>query len=157
MKHRKKHIVWIAICAVVFVVLVTFVGMRCSFFQNEASACLSVTLDKIAMQTVDKVVITTEDKTITITDQELIKKLVKETKVATNGPFGCYFGGTIDLYNGDQLVRSMKWSTCCPNTVQVYSSSFLHWCFSVEGIEEYGTVFLSDEVLAELNAYIAVE
>ena len=157
MKLRKKHIVAIAICAVVLVALFTFIGVRCTFFQNEASACLSVTLDKIAMQTVDQVVITTEDKTVTITDRDFIKKLVQETKVATNGPFGCYFGGTIDLYNGDQLVRSMKWSTCCPNTVQVYSSSFLHWCFSVEGFEEYGVVFLSDELLEELNAYIAAE
>ena len=52
-------------------------------------------------------------------------------------------------------MRSMKWSTC-QNSVKVYRADLLHWVIIPEFSAEYGFVFLTDEVVEQINALLVV-
>lgn len=120
---------------------------------NDAYGCVTVTFDTWAMKQADKVIIKANKKEITVTDKALIKEIIKETTVASNGPVGCANDRTIEVYKGDRLIRSMSWGTCC-DSVKVYDADAGHWLLLTGSKNPSGFVSLSDELLSKLNTLI---
>lgn len=147
----RKIIILVCVSVVVLGVLLwaLFVGsVRCTLFSKEYGRCLSIALmGKRELRGVDKAVITYQDGTGTITNPEVLNRLVEETRTAAYG--GSHGGkdATIELYRGDELVRTMYFSECC-NTVTVYETDATHWIFSwwIVDTYEYGYVNISDEL-----------
>ena len=118
--------------------------------------CISIAFfEKWEAAQIDKIVVKADGKEIVITDQDLVSKIAKETTVATYAMIGCPEDRQIDAYSGDKLVRTMKWSTC-QSSVKVYRADLLHWVIIPEFSAEYGFVFLTDEVVEQINALLAV-
>lgn len=120
---------------------------------NDAYGCVTVTFDTWVMKQADKVIIKADKKEITVTDKSLIRQIVKETTVATNGPVGCANDRTIEVYKGDMMIRSMPWGTCC-DSVKVYDADAAHWVLLTGTKDPSGFVSLSDELIARLNTLI---
>ena len=147
MKKIKPAI--IELCVVILLLIV----VGCSLFHFEPGVCLSVSLfGRFELRNIDRVVITSDGKEWTITDPDLIEQLCDETRVAEDINLCMRDSKTIDLYAGDSLVRSMKWGPCC-DAVEVYKPGITHWLIGSLGIDS-GCVYLSDKLLAQLNAII---
>lgn len=149
----KKGIgILLALAAVV--VLITMVACNVSFgMSTDAYAAMSIAFDKQAMASADRVVVTAKGTEIEITDPKLIAQMVQETAAATHMKVTCSEDRRIDIYCGDRRIRSMGWSTCC-DMVNVYDTDGTHWVISVEGIEEGGSIYLSEELRSKLNTLI---
>ena len=135
------------------IVLVLLVVVICSLFRCSPGECISVSLfGRFELRNIDKVIIYADGKEWTITDSDFIEELCDETRVAEHiNP--CTRGGRkIDLYSGDRLVRSMIWATCC-DQIEVYKPSITHWLIGGIGTES-GSVSISEELMAQLNAVI---
>ena len=123
-----------------------------------AGGCVSIVLDKWSMLTADKVVISIDNKSYTITDKRIIRKVTKETMVATYHSV-CYFPPEdevymwIDVYKKNNLVRSMQWGEHC-EIVKVFEIDATHWILFGNGRE--GFVYLSDELVKELKGFVQV-
>ena len=156
--HNKKQIKKVIVLLTSLSVLILFIvllALNVSFgISTGAYAAASIAFDKQAMQSVDRIVIKTKDAEYEITDAALVKDLVSETSAATHMNFSCPCDKWIDLYCGDHLIRSMGWTSCC-DAVNVYDTDAKHWVISIEGIEEGGSVYLSADLVAALNACIA--
>ena len=148
----------LSVVAVLLLLLIAFVDVQMQF--SGAGECISVAFfEKQKMAKADKIVISAEGKEIIITDTGLIRELVDQTTVATHANLGCGKNRQIDVYNGNKLIRSMKWGTCC-DAVKVYETDIFHWLLSptdLEGINgrNSGWVFLSNELVNKLDALIA--
>ena len=147
----KKKLIGLCVVAMLLLLfLCTCVSVGCS------EDCISVAFfEKWETAQIDKIVVKADGKEIVITDQDLVSKIAKETTVATYAMIGCPEDRQIDAYSGDKLVRSMKWSTC-QNSVKVYRADLLHWVIIPEFSAEYGFVFLTDEVVEQINALLVV-
>lgn len=154
-----KKILLLCLVGVILLIIVwaiLFSTFRCTLFSKEEGSCLSISLvGKLELRNVEKAVITYNGQMATITDSELLSQLVEETQTANyvhrcNGKTG-----TIDLYRGDKLVRSMSWSGCC-DAVRVYKADVTHWLFSYSlgGEFRYGYVYLSDDTANQLHKLI---
>ena len=126
---------------------------RFNYFDGNAGECFSVSLfGRLELRNIDKVVIVSDGKEWTITDPNLIGQICSETRVAERVDLCTESSKQINLYSGDRLVRSMKWSGCC-GTVEVYEPGITHWLIAPLGSKvEGGYVELSDELLVQLNA-----
>ena len=152
---RKK--IWIA-ASVLCVLLIA--GIVASQFVSvgmaglsEAHGTISIAFDKRLLQSVDRMVITADGRTVEVTDRALLDAVVEETKVATHLGGHSTTGRRIDLYAGDTLVRSMIWATCC-DIVEVYGADASHWFFTAEGAKCGGSVYLSTELVQQLNTWM---
>ena len=118
----------------------------------DSGGCISVAFDKSLMIRADKIIIRVDETQYEIADSDVIRKIVSETKVATNTDLR--YPNTnrwIDVYCGNILVRSMRWADNL-DTIIVYNSDRLHWIFpSAEG---YGIVCPSEDLIAMLNAVL---
>ena len=152
MKKIKPAIIELCIVLVLLIVVICSL-FRFTFFDGQPGECISVSLfGSLELRNIDKVVIASNGKEWTITDSNLIKQICNETRVAERVNLCTESSKRIDLYSGDRLVRSMKWSGCC-NTVEVYESGMTHWLIAPLGSKvEGGYVELSDGLIAQLNA-----
>ena len=165
---KKKWII-IAVIAIAFISVVTTLAIVISYNVMVGkpektihggpylTGCTSVALfGKMEIAGVDKVIISSENKSLTITDEDLVNQIVDKTKVARwayNTGCGCceQRGWTIDLYRGDQLMRSMEWVE--DDIVKVYDRDLTHWIFPVEIQHERtigGYALLSGELESHL-------
>ena len=154
--NRKKIVIVVSVLAFLLIgniVASQFVGVGMANL-SEAQCALSFAFDKKQMQSVDRMVITADKRTVEVTDRTLLDAVVDETMAATHMDVNCYEDRRIDLYAGDVLVRSMPWSTCC-DTVLVYDTDETHWVVSIEGVEDGGCIYLSAELLQQLNALLS--
>ena len=150
---RKKVIILLAALCIIISTIV-LVAVNTSFgASTEAYAAMSLAFDKRAMQSVDRIIIRTNGTEYELTDVALVNALVEETRAATHIQPSCPVEKWIDMYYGDQLIRSMGWSSCC-NTVNVYDTDAMHWVISVEGIENGGCVYLPNDLVEALNSSI---
>ena len=152
MKKINPAIIELCIVLVVLVVIICSL-FRFTYFDSQPGECMSVSLfGRFELQNIDKAVVAADGKKWTITDSNLIEQICNETRVADRVNLCTDSSKRIDLYSGDRLVRSMKWSSCC-NTVEVYEPGITHWLIAPLGTKvEGGYVELSDDLLAQLNA-----
>ena len=135
------------------IVLALLVVGICSLFRFSPGECICVSLfGRFELRNIDKVIISADGKEWTITDPNLIEQLCDETRVAEHINPCTRDGRKIDLYSGDRLVRSMIWGTCC-DQIEVYKPSIIHWVIGGIGTES-GSISMSEELLAKLNAVI---
>ena len=161
---KRGKIIALCVCFVLLgsflIFLITCVSFRQTIIQGGTGECVSIAFfEKQKLRAVNKVVLTYEDKVVTITDMDLIDEIVKETMVANRANLGCakVNGRQIDLFSDDELIRSMKWSSCCQDTVYVYNSDSTHWIlFSGYQLNRNHTAHegwaeISKELLNKLN------
>lgn len=155
---RYKVLFALLIVLLVFLIAITIVCITASITplktNVENGKCFSISFDKQKMKTVNNVKITDEDKCVEITSHATIDAIVKETMVATHIGTGCSYERRIDLYCDDTLIRTMYWSSCC-DSVCIYDTDASHWVFSIEGTRPRGYIYLSEELIAELNKLLA--
>lgn len=152
MKKIKPVVIELCIVLVLLVVVICSL-FRFTYFDGQPGECISGSLfGRFELRNIDKVIIAANGKEWTITDSNLVKQICDETRVADRVNLCTESSKRIDLYSGDRLVRSMKWSVCC-NTVEVYEPGISHWLIAPLGTKvEGGYVELSEELLAQLNA-----
>ena len=157
----KKRIIIAITIFVVLIFLFSTVSIRNTYFAGEHGECLSIAFfEKPKMWGVDRVVI--EDNwgyyygdCVEIAASELVNQIVKETTVASyaTSEKAIYPEYRIHLYNGDKLIRSMKWDGA--DYVEVYEADELHWLFTPKGgVAEVGMVKLSTNLKLELKALV---
>ena len=157
MKHKKLNSDFIILICIRLVILffVLCSEVRSTLHTNEYGRCINVAVfGKLELRNVDRVVITKNGAEITVTDSTLIDQIVSETTVATHGRIHDANDGTIRLYRGDKLLRSMGWSTCC-DLVQVYEADLTHWVIAQPEINDAGFVQLSADLVEEINRLLA--
>lgn len=112
-KHRTKVIrvicITIIICIVLPLITCVSVGIKWTGMYDD---CISVTFfENHHVLTVDKMVLrSVGEPDIEITDLFLVKRVTAATTTANRGPLKCPRIAWIELYNGDKLIRSMRWS-----------------------------------------------
>ena len=166
---KRCRIISLSVCFILLgsflIFLITCVSFRQTISVGGTGECISVAFfEKQKMQTVDKVVLTDEysKKVVTITDMDLIDELVKEITVANRANLGCAKTNSrqIDLFSGDNLIRSMKWSRCCEDTIYMYNADSTHWIlFSGYPLNRNHTAHegwaeISKELLNKLNVLL---
>lgn len=152
---NKKIIIIVSILIVLAVVTafsLTALSVHSSLLSKD-DGCLSITLfEKRKLADVDRVVIDKRDRRCEITDKDLIDDIINETSIATHATSGVHGKDyTIELYSGDELVRSMPWASCC-DIVTVYTEDATHWLFNLwVGKAKVGYVYLSQELVDVLE------
>ena len=160
-KRKPLNKKWIALaCLIVAVVyFVTCPMMRTSTSEVTRGECISISLfGKLELRDIARVEIIGYAEQVTITDQELIRQITNETRIATYVRSDCWKPAhcsdphrQIELYRGDQMVRSMDWDACC-DRVYVYERDLTHWLIPWWCDYEGGYVSLSNELIERLNA-----
>ena len=154
MKPKFLKITIILVSLIVFISIVSlFVEIN---FANpkQSYSCFSVAVDKWAMNSVDKIVFVTPRKSTTITDKQLIRALVKETKVAElSGVGGMYNEYFIELYEGERLVRKIAMNSLFKEVAIVYNEDNTHWIFGPYTTSD-GSVELSEDLLTEIETFL---
>lgn len=160
-KKKKRIIIW-ALVGVFAAILLSSASCKSTYAASGTGECLSIVFfEKFSLKKVDKVVLTYpssdgKEKAVTITDQELVRQVVEETAVATRANYSDHISDKcrIDLYDGDDLVRSMLWSDSAPKSVKVYDSDLTHWLIVPPFVfwDNEGWVELSDELYQKLMA-----
>lgn len=155
-KKIRRVIVTCTICIICVVMLLLPLTPNVAISINpfDSGGCISVALDKSLLMKADKIIIRVDERQYEITDNDMIRKIVSETKVATNTDLR--YPNTdrwIDVYCGNILVRSMRWTDNI-DTIIVYKSDRFHWIFpSAEG---HGIVWPSEDLIAMLNAVLNI-
>ena len=154
-KLHKSFICIMAIC-MLFILLIVFVSQFAAIHVDnifgEAGSCISVALDKNAMQKADKVVLYAAAKSVTVTDEMLIKEISDELQVANCTDLcGAKRDWWIEIYDGDQLIRRMRWEDC-HELVEVYTADSTHWVWP--STTKIGQAALSDALKAKLYQLI---
>lgn len=163
-KKRKVTAILSAVGALLLLTVLFFlIFAEVHYTEKGPGECLSVVFfEKQKLKKVDKIILTVNDRKVTITDQDLIRQIVEETAIATHvnlhHDIECTEQRQIDLYQGDQLIRSMVWGNC-HNEIKVYEPDVTHWLFSPESLlfgsePLVGYVVPSDNLLAQLNALL---
>ena len=156
---EKKNLNWeMVILGGVGVLVVAFLccGLAsCNLLSGDVGKCLAISpFGKLELLGVDKAVVTVDGEAVTVTDPALLERIVDATKVATHANVcdDSMKDRTIELYRGDRLVRSMKWSDCA-GMLRVYEADLTHWIFQEvgAGYRQTGYVELSDELIRELD------
>ena len=151
---ENKRRVWIVIGCIIVIILIAsqFVGVHIGIFDSGGGSCISVAFDKMSVITADKIVYRVGDQEITITDPATVRYIADHFVVANKGGLcPSQDNKWMYIYNGDRLVRSMRWR-CCEEIVDVYKPDALHWVFPSEaGI---GQVELSKDFLVYLDSLI---
>lgn len=151
MTTRKK--IWIAILiAAVLIGLCAspFVAINLDgIFRNHAGCCVSVVFDKQEVMGADKIIYQVGDKQITITDETTIERIAKEFVVANRaGLCNSHKDEWMQIYNGDKLVRSIRWNAC-DEYAEIYTADAAHWLWP--GEYKVGQIEVSAEFRVFLN------
>ena len=159
-KKRKKidakWIIW-GILIVLALYLLICPMIRISIFETNTGECFSISpFGRLELRGIDKVVMTLYDEQIVITDWNLITKITDETRIATHVRSRCGAPdhcddpqGRLELYRGDDLVRSMEWDLCC-DMVKVYEEGPTHWLIPWWCTSCGGYVYLSEGLADQL-------
>lgn len=150
-------IIVISICVICIVLLLLLLTANVAISVNplDNGGCISVAFDKSLMLKADRVIIRVGEKKYEVTDSDVVRKIVSETKVATNTDLR--YPNTdrwIDVYYGSVLVRSMMWEDN-HDSIIVYNSDKLHWIFPT--MEGDGIVEPSEELIEMLNAILSTD
>lgn len=134
-----------------------------NILSGDYGACSAFTvLGKLELIGVDKVVVSTSDDKMTITEEDVIDRIVNETRIATHTTSDCHQGccgcdfphRSIELYRGDKLVRLMEWQGCC-DFIEVYKPDLIHWLFPpLDESADAGYIEMSDDLVDRLSALI---
>ena len=147
MKTRTAIIILSVIIVLFFVS--QFVAVHNGLFSSAGGSCIAVVFDKAAVMGADKIVYQAGEKEITITDRETVKKIASQFVVANRaGLCNSQDDRYMFIYNGDMLVRSLRWR-CCEEIVDIYEEDATHWLLPAEC--HTGQVELSREFLAYLD------
>lgn len=123
---------------------------------DDAGSCFSIAFDKHKVKTVDRVVLRVGDTFVEVTDSELIHQLKKELVVAKRTDLRVwypYYGKYILFYDGDELVRCMRWGGADKDRwVEVYSEDASHMVMFSMGNE--GLVRLSEKTADALRSLV---
>ena len=153
-KKRKpinSDLIILACLAVIVLVFALFFN-TCSYFSTDNGSISFSMFGKLELRGVDKMVISVGEEQFVVTDADLLEQVVDETRVATHADHGGLNDQKqIDLYRGDQLVRSMNWGDCC-NSMRIYEEDLTHWLIGGKA----GYVMLSNDLYDKLDALIAL-
>lgn len=150
---KKKRILIIAGCLCVILILSQFVAVSTAGAFTEGGGCFSVVFDKAFVLGADRIVIREGEKIVTITDKALVREIALEFVVANRTDLcGYHADKWMDIYNGDQLVRSIRWNACC-ELAEIYEADAAHWVFP--SYSNIGQVELSREFRERLDQIIA--
>lgn len=154
-QEKKYRIIVGSICAgliLLLILFVNFVAVSTEGAFTEGGGCFSVAFDKAVVMGADRIVIREGNEVVTITDAELVREIAAEFVVANRTDLCGYQADKwMEIYNGDRLVRSIRWNECC-ELVEIYEADVAHWVWpSGSGI---GQVELSREFMARLDEII---
>ena len=141
----------IIIFAILVALFITsqFVAIHNGLFSSVGGSCIAVVFDKASVMGADKVIYQVGEKEITITDPETIKEIASHFVVANRaGLCNAQDNRYMYIYNGDKLVRSLRWR-CCEEIVDIYEKDATHWLLPAEC--HTGQVELSREFLDYLD------
>lgn len=157
MEQKKRRIpapvIEIGIAVLVVLLIWIFVDASAkSYIDNKGGGCISVVFDKPFVKCADRVVIYENGQVITIEDKETVREIA-ELFVVANCTALCSPGNErrIEIYNGDWLVREIRW-TQCQSEYYIYECDLFHWVFPEFGD---GEVSLSAEESQWLDGIIA--
>ena len=146
------------ICIIILILLALnligaqFIGIHNGLFSNASGDCIAVVFDKAAVLGSDKIVYVVGNKEVTISNPDSVKKIAKEFVVANRaGLCNSLDNRYMYIYNGDKLVRSMRWR-CCEEIVDIYEEDSLHWLLPSEC--NVGQVILSKDFLDYLDTFL---
>ena len=156
-KQIKPKQIVLACLIVVVLFFLTCSLIRVSIFETNMGECISVSLfGNLELRGIDKVVMTVRGEQVVITDGNLVRQIADETRIATHvrsqcgAPAHCDDPqGRLELYRGDELVRSMDWDLCC-DMVKVYEGDATHWLIPWFCKSYGGYVYLSDGLTGQL-------
>lgn len=141
----------IIIFAILVALFITsqFVAIHNGLFSSVGGSCIAVVFDKASVMGADKVIYQVGEKEITITDPETVKEIASHFVVANRaGLCNAQDNRYMYIYNGDKLVRSLRWR-CCEEIVDIYEKDATHWLLPAEC--HTGQVELSREFLDYLD------
>ena len=148
-----RLIIILSSAAIVLLIASQFVAIHNGMFSSSGGSCIAVAFDKASVMGADKIVYKAEGKEITITDPIVVKEIASHFVVATRaGLCNSQDDRYMYIYNGDKLVRSLRWR-CCEEIVDIYEEDATHWLFPPEC--HTGQVELSKEFLDYLNAVLS--
>lgn len=158
-KPKKIDAKWIirGILIVLALYLLICPMIRISIFETNSGECFSISpFGRLELRGIDKVVVTLHEDQYAITDGDLIAMVTDETRIATHVRSRCGAPdhcddpqGRLELYRGDDLVRSMEWDLCC-DMVKVYEEDAIHWLIPWWCPSHGGYVYLSEELADQL-------
>ena len=148
-----RHVIIILSAAIIFFVASQFIGIHNGLFSSAGGSCIAVVFDKASVMGANKIVYKAEGKEITITDPEDVKKIASQFVVANRaGLCNSQDDRYMYIYNGDKLVRSLRWR-CCEEIVDIYEEDAAHWLLPPEC--HTGQVELSREFLDYLDGLLS--
>ena len=110
----KKKLLLLCVGLILLVIVITqFVAVSLSGFTNVGGGCISVVFDKHFVCGADRIVVYEGDQVLTITEESTVRRIASEFVVANRTDLcGYYSDRRIEIYNGDKLVRSIRWNAC---------------------------------------------
>lgn len=150
---RQRTLLYICVILLLLLFLLSpFVAVSTSGFTGVGGSCFSVVFDKHMVLGADRVLIYEGDDLITVTDETLVRRIASAFVVADRTDLcGYHSDRRLEIYNGQQLLRSVQWNACC-ELAEIYNADAAHWLFpSTGGI---GQVALTEEFMQWLDALI---
>lgn len=141
----------IIIFAILVALFITsqFVAIHNGLFSSVGGSCIAVVFDKASVMGADRIVYQVGSKEVTITDPATVKEIASHFVVANRaGLCNAQDNRYMYIYNGDKLVRSLRWR-CCEEIVDIYEKDATHWLLPAEC--HTGQVELSREFLDYLD------
>ena len=133
MKKKKLRIsgpvIEIAIAVMIALLLWVFVDVSIeNIIKDKAGGCIAVVFDKPWVKGADRILVYEGGQVITITDKETVRQIA-DLFVVANCTGLCSPGSerTIEIYNGDRLVRQIRQTQCGSDLYYIYECDLLHW------------------------------
>lgn len=157
MKKKKFRIppsvIGVSIAVVLALLIWIFVDVSIEhIIKDKAGGCIAVVFDKPWVKGADRVLVHEDGQVITITDEEVVHQIA-DLFVVANCTALCSPGTerTIEIYNGDRLVRQIRQTQCGSDMYYIYECDLFHWILP----EPYdGEVELSPEERQWLDGLI---
>lgn len=145
----------IAIIMSIVLLLVTCVSVGISWF-GAYDDCISITLfEKQHVLTVDKMILRCVGEPDVVVDNPfLAKRVTAATTTANRGPLKCPKSAWIELYSGDKLIRSMRWSPSKQIVEVCEAPDNTHILITPSGGESKGFVKLSPSLGSKLEEIV---
>lgn len=158
-EFHNRRFCWLLLVVGISIILIfvssRYIAIGWGGWDNAGSA-LSLAFDKQKVNAVDRVVLCVGEESVEVTDQELICQLKNELMVAKRTDLKMYYpyyGKYILFYDGDDLVRQMRWGGLDKSAwVEVYNEDASHIVmFSITNV---GLVCLAPETEDALNRLV---
>ena len=129
---------WLRLCIsiliilIVFLILSRFIAINNGLFSSAGGSCFAVVFDKNFVLNADRILYQVGNQQVEITDPDAVRKIASEFVVANRaGLCNAQDDRYMYIYNGDRLVRSLRWR-CCEEIVDIYEEDATHWLFPPE-------------------------